>query len=117
MVEAFINREEDSVNKTQATKNKLFWDQFLEVGRKRRTDDEWWQARGLARSWNTCACGSINDGLPRIDRGAWKNQPKDIGLITLGTSFFYEVKTRNLNKIRTLFSRIQTRSAEVLGGL
>jgi len=44
------------VNKTQANENKLFWDKFLEVGRRRRTDDEWKRAFKLADWWGTCAC-------------------------------------------------------------
>jgi len=111
------------MNKTQATENRLFWDKFLEVGRKRRTESEWNKATVLAFSWNTCACGSINDGLPRYGGSGGgifspdHNQPLDDTLSDLGGGFHRAVKTSNIRKARTLFNQIQIRAAKVINEL
>lgn len=89
--------------------SKFNWQDFLAVGRKRRSEDEWGEALDLADDWNTCACGSLDDGIPR-----YGGTPCDDGLYNLGVDFAIAIDDRNLPEARRLFAKIQQRGAEVL---
>ena len=93
----------------------LFWKKFLLS--KDITSFDWEYADNLARSWNTCACGSVNDGLPRSWDGneeCGSARPVDEKLQSLGMAFFRQIENYNLPVAQRTFLKIQQRSAEVL---
>lgn len=98
------------ITKDDAETNRIFWLDFINQNRRNRTQKEWNRATQLAGTWNTCACGSINDGLSR-----WSDKkPKDPELYELGLSFFYAIATRRPQRARKYFIKIQARAAVVL---
>ena len=92
--------------------NKEFWKRFFATDRSiRRSEADWAYAIQLANQWDTCACGSINDGLPREGTG-W--QPSDHKLYHLGNQFPIILGKRDLTRARRHFMAINRRAAEVL---
>ena len=97
----------------RAKHNAEFWKRFLAVDASvRRTAADWAYARQLAGEWNTCACGSINDGLPREGHANWA--PKDGTLHVLGMRFMRMIRAKDLPRSRRVFREIQKRGVEVL---
>ena len=116
-----MNRLDSKETKAQATHNRKFWKSFLSKSHDRRSPVEWDEAASLAFNWNTCACGSINDGLPRgEDAGAyWAEMdalwiPNDAKLRQLGGDFYEDILARDLTRARSRFNAIQKRAGEVL---
>ena len=95
---------------------KAFWQKFLSLKKNEINTIDWVRAQHLAESWNTCACGSINDGLPRD----WDNDPEgsaepmDGHLTQLGNRFMHEVTFRHLKRAQELFSLINDRAYHIL---
>ena len=97
----------------RARHNREFWKQFLTTDRSiMRSYADWEYARRLAGEWNTCACGSINDGLPRLSRSNW--EPQDGLLQSLGLEFYYAVGEKDLPRCREAFKAIQIQGRKVL---
>lgn len=88
---------------------KKFWRRFLRA--TGLTDGEWEYARWLASQWNTCACGSLNDGLPRDSRNL---EPVDSKLERLGCKFMDCMGDRDLNEAQNIFVSINNRAARVI---
>ncbi len=107
----FTERSEEVA--AQAKINKEFWESFLAVtGNDLRSEADWAFASRLSMRWDTCACGSINDGLPRWGGKDW--QPKDKHLSTLGIEFMSAIERKKLQNARNIFCAIQGRGAVVL---
>lgn len=105
------------ITTTKAKSNRLFWLTFMSKSRKRRSSIDWKRAETLARNWDTCACGSINDGLPRHTENntpAPLDMPLDNELASLGGKFYRTILDKRLSAARTLFNEIQFRAAQVL---
>lgn len=83
------------------------WRRFLD--RKNKTDEEWWSAYGLARSWVTCACGNQCDALPR-DHG----EPWDAKLAALGRLFACEIHACDAKRAKVTLGKIERRVAKLL---
>ena len=92
-------------------KNCKFWKEFMSMSHRRRTNKEWKRASRLASDWDTCACGSINDGLPRKEEN---NVPLDHRLSNLGCLFATVIQDKNLARARRIFNQIQIRAGLVL---
>ena len=95
----------------------LFWKRLLLAEKSDITPDDWQYAANLAGSWNTCACGSVNDGLPRDwdkDQSYGTARPTDETLQNLGMAFYRQIENHNLPVAQRTFLKIQERSAEVL---
>jgi len=99
---------------TKALENRKFWVNFMNCDIDDMTDWQWVQAYQHARSWDTCACGSINDGLPRIDIEIGDWEPTDNKLYTSGIRFMGFIRDHELNEARTCFNDIQKRAGIVL---
>ena len=93
---------------------KLFWKKFLIADEL--TDDDWDFATKMAGSWNTCACGSINDGLLRRwhTANSTSASPQDGRLHDLGMRFYHAIQHRRLTSAQELFITIQSRGHDVL---
>lgn len=96
----------------KAAQNKRFWIEFMNRKNDDPTEEQWEEALGLATDWDTCACGSINDGLPRLSFNDW--EPMDLELSFLGYSFMESVELYDLEKARIIFNEIQMRASVVL---
>ena len=94
--------------------NKKFWASFFHANRKVKllTAADWSYAGHLAGNWDTCACGSINDGLPRRSFMDW--EPRDRLLSHLGTDFYTAIRNQHYLRARRLFSEIHKRAVVVL---
>ena len=106
-----------SETKRRADVNREFWIRFLAPdGSVYRTREDWRYAASLAASWNTCGCGSINDGLFRLGHRDDDNDwcPMDNELMKLGLEFYTVISNRKLVEAREVFALIQLRGAEVL---
>lgn len=86
-----------------------FWKQFWRSGGY-LNDDEWERAHELANAWNTCACGSLDDGIPRDHIG----MPQDPRLQQLGYEFCRDVQHRRFHEAGKTWREIQKRSVTVL---
>jgi len=105
------------ITNKQANENRDFWLRFMSKKHKRRTESQWLHAYKMAINWDTCGCGSINDGLPRQghDQNSYSaNAPMDEELLDLGAWFMGAVGDQDLNRSRYVFNQIQQRAAEVL---
>ena len=63
-----------------------------------------------ARSWTTCACGNLNDGIPRSPLGV----PRDSILSKLGLEFGYMVDSDDVWGAMFILIKIEKRAVEVL---
>ena len=99
--------------KDRAAANKEFWKRFFHHRRNPALLSwrDWKYARYLSMNWDTCACGSINDGLPR-GFGSWR--PRDNELQRLGELFFMQIKEQDYTHAKITFHDIQSRAAVVL---
>ncbi len=95
---------------TSSQLNRAFWMKFLYAKEKDITEQDWEIASDLADNWDTCACGSLDDNIPRID----DSTPEDLNLIRLGIYFVSYVQERDLEAARQTFLDIQQRGAEIL---
>ena len=89
----------------------IFWPRFLAAKPDTLTDADWWFAGTLAKHWNTCACGSLNDGIPREPGDV---QPTDADLISLGCEFYGSIMRRDLKAAQKLFIQINNRAEQVI---
>ena len=89
----------------------LFWQRFMTAKENDLTHADWKFADYLAGTWNTCACGSINDGLPRNDLS---HEPLDAHLERLGMNFLNQIQAKYLPEAQDVFLRIHERAIEVL---
>ncbi len=96
----------------KAAQNKRFWIEFMNRKNDDPTEEQWEEALGLATDWDTCACGSINDGLPRLSFNDW--EPRDDELSSLGYEFMESISVPDLDQARNLFNAIQMRASVVL---
>lgn len=71
---------------------------------------QWKNARELARSYVTCACGNQCASLPRGPMGA----PTDLELSTLGSNFYDHVRNRNWQGALKTLDLIEERSKFLL---
>ena len=95
----------------------LFWKKFLIAKESEMFSSDWEYAINLASSWNTCACGSVNDGLPRGwdgDEEHGSARPLDEKLQSLGVAFYRQIENYNLPVAQRTFLKIQQRSAVIL---
>jgi hypothetical protein len=89
-----------------------FWRRFLDTeDATDLSDSDWMLAAKLAGSWNTCACGSINDGLPRSSIGG---EPRDTELFRMGMEFMRLIQQRKLPEAQKMFMKINEQGAQVL---
>ena len=99
-----------SVDTIKARKNRRFWREFLSKSHNQRTNFQWANARDLAFNWDTCACGSVNDGLNRDPT----DMPYDPDLRKLGEVFYFAITDHDLPRSRRIFNKIQIRAGKVL---
>ncbi len=125
LMQPMISIIKTTLMKAQVKRNKKFWARFLGPGSQgqKRTEADWRFALRLAERWDTCACGSINDGLPRNGKQEFEPHsdavmkewcPIDRELRTLGINFFCAIGNQNLKISRQIFSQIQHRAGQVL---
>jgi len=96
----------------KAAQNKRFWIEFMNRKSDDRTDEQWEVAYNLSVQWDTCACGSINDGLERL--ADWNWEPIDSRLTDLGDHFMELIEAHDLDGARDCFNEIQMRAGVVL---
>lgn len=65
---------------------------------------------GDATEWTTCACGKLDDGIPRTFFG----MPEDDALSELGGEFCHHVKRDDFYEAAVTLVRIENRAAIVL---
>jgi len=102
--------KEGQLTSEGAEYNRDFWLRFMQADTL--SDEDWEVARGLAGSWDTCWCGSINDGL---DRGEVGNEPVDPALTVLGLEFYKAICDHDLPDAQKISNEIQERGSVVLG--
>ena len=91
-----------------------FWEKFLYADESLLSQDDWDRAWDLANTWDTCACGSLDDGLPRKAVNGVVNIPVDQCLIDLGSEFPDYIHDGDLEGARKCFLDIQERGAKLL---
>lgn len=86
------------------------WKKFL--SNSNITENQWGDAKLLARSWVTCACGNQCDIIPRDTDGS----PKDEMLSELGgdQGFFKCIKEQDAKGALAILHLIETRSADLI---
>ncbi len=102
---------------------KQFWETFLNAEEGDLSDEDWAFAASLSNSWQTCACGSVNDGLLRGWHGkralgeSWSvndARPQDKQLSNLGLEFNNLIEQREIGKAQIMFHEIWAMSITVL---
>lgn len=91
-----------------------FWEKFLYADESLLSQDDWDRAWDLANTWDTCACGSLDDGLPRKALDGVVNIPVDRELQLLGCRFPDYISHGDLESARECFREIQERGAKLL---
>lgn len=99
-----------STGTLEVERNREFWFRFLYAPEEELTDADWYMAHVLAERWDTCACGSMDDGIPR----GHGNMPYDTELKFLGCRFPEIIQRRDLEGAREMFKLIEERAAEVI---
>jgi hypothetical protein len=67
-----------------------------------------------AASWTTCACGNQCSIIPRNRVGAFSGAPKDDILRGLGTDFYSDVRSLDIDKALSTLEKIEQRSDELI---
>lgn len=101
---------EMDIDRLKVERNRKFWYRFLNADPEQFTARDWDMALTLALQWNTCACGSMDDGIPRFDSG----RPHDTQLNQLGCEFPDAIEERDIEKAREIFRLIERRAAKVI---
>ena len=89
---------------------KEFWLKFINAKDHQLSERDWHAVRHLAADWDTCACGSLDDGISRGPTG----YPEDLALRTLGHAFYEHIKEHELKAAQQEFIAIQERGAQLL---
>jgi len=106
-----MNNEAEVTNiLTEANLHQSYWGQKIIAAAKRghftKANDK--QAAG----WVTCACGKLDDAIPR----AFCGEPLDYQLVFLGNSFSEMISWGNIQDAALCLIRIEERAIEVLRG-
>lgn len=92
------------------TKNKEPFDWNVFLNQENITGGKWFEAKVLASSWVTCACGNQCDIIPRRISGA----PRDPKLERLGVYFSHYIKIKDKTAAKQILIEIEQRSTELI---